>query len=180
MTTRHSRGPRRSRPRTNVAPVDVANIDISAVERSGAERSAGDRTGIYDPAVDGDGSGVAAGEVASLVRPGHWVRVTCPACGVVRVRADRVVVRNCVDDETWSYRARCSECDTTFLGFTPATLALPAIAAGLVVETWTLPIPSPRYSGSALHAVDALELHLAMLEPDWFDQLARVEPLGDR
>lgn len=109
-----------------------------------------------------------------------WVRVTCPECGVVRVRADRVVVRNCVDDESWSYRARCSSCDLTFVGSTPVQLALSAVAAGLPVERWTLPKPSARHAGVALHAVDALELHLALLEPDWLEQLARVEPLGDR
>jgi hypothetical protein len=112
--------------------------------------------------------------------PSHWVRVTCPACGVVRVLASRVVVRNCVDDRSWSYRARCSQCDTTFVETTPESLALPAVAAGLAVELWRLPKPSGRRSGSPLHAVDALELHLALLETDWFDQWARVEPLGDR
>ena len=110
----------------------------------------------------------------------HWVRVTCPACGVVRVLAGWVVVRNCIDDQSWSYRARCSQCDTTFVSTTPESLALPAVAAGLAVEIWRLPRPSPRREGSQFHAVDALELHLALLENDWFDQWARVEPLGDR
>jgi len=109
----------------------------------------------------------------------QWVSVTCPACGVVRVHADLVVVRNCVDDESWSYRARCSGCDTTFVGTTAASLARPAVAAGLAIELWTLPRPSARRTGSPLHAVDALELHLALLEQDWFDQLARVEPPGE-
>jgi len=106
-----------------------------------------------------------------------WVRVTCPECGVVRVRADHVVVRNCTDDQSWSYRARCSSCDTTFIGATPVALALPAVAAGLAVELWTLPKPSARREGSPLQVVDALELHLALLESDWFDEMARVEPL---
>jgi hypothetical protein len=106
-----------------------------------------------------------------------WVRVTCPECGVVRVRADRVVVRNCTDDQSWSYRARCSSCDTTFVGMTPVALALPAVAAGLAVELWTLPKPSARREGSPLQVIDALELHLALLESDWFDEMARVEPL---
>jgi ribosomal protein S27E len=119
--------------------------------------------------------------VSAVDRPtSRWVRVTCPECGVVRVRADHVVVRNCLDDESWSYRARCSECDTVFIGITPAELALPAVAAGIAVELWVLPVSSPRHSGAPIHAVDALELHLALLEPDWFEQLARVEPLGDR
>jgi hypothetical protein len=194
MKSRHPRGHRRSRPRTNTTPtVPVVHIEPVPVER----------TGIYDPVVDAvpvvavtldasaitplifDSIAISPLSIPMIVdpiidRPSHWVRVTCPACGVVRVRAERVVMRNCVDDDTWSYRARCSECEIAFVGFTPATLALPAVAAGLALETWTLPVPSPRYSGSPLHAVDALELHLAMLEDDWFDQLARVEPLGDR
>ena len=58
---------------------------------------------------------------------------------------------------------------------TPAALALPAVAAGLVVELWSLPVPSFRHSGSAIEAVDALELHLALLEPDWFEELSRVQ-----
>src|SRR5689334_4933105 len=68
----------------------------------------------------------------------RWVKVTCPACGVVRVLADHVVVRNCIDDRSWSYRARCSRCDRMFVGPTPEGLALPAVAAGLAVELWRL------------------------------------------
>ena len=109
-----------------------------------------------------------------------WVRVTCPACGVVRVRSDRVVIRNCIDDEAWSYRARCSRCETTFVENTPSALALAAIAAGMIVELWSLPRPSHRHAGVPLHLVDVLELHLALLEPDWLDELARVEPRDER
>jgi hypothetical protein len=98
----------------------------------------------------------------------------------VRVRADVVVVRNCLDDQSWSYRARCSSCDTTFVDATPGSLARPAVAAGVAIELWTLPRPSARRTGLPLRAIDALVLHLALLESDWFDQLARVEPLGER
>jgi hypothetical protein len=117
---------------------------------------------------------------AASTGPSNWVRVTCPACGVVRVRADRVVVRNCTDDQSWSYRALCSRCETVFVANTPSVLALPAIAAGLPVELWTRPKLSGRHEGSPLEAVDALQLHLALLEPDWFEQLERVVPVGDR
>jgi hypothetical protein len=154
MSTRYSHGPRRSRPYSNVGPVEAL------AGFTGSELSA-----LEDCATD---------------RPSDWVRVTCPVCGVVRVRADRVVLRNCTDDLSWSYRAQCSDCNSTFLGFTPESLALPAIAAGVQVETWTMPVPSARRGGSPLRAVDALELHLALLEPDWFDELERVEPQSDR
>jgi hypothetical protein len=111
----------------------------------------------------------------------HWVRVTCPDCGVVRVRTDRVVVRNCVDNQTWTYRANCSQCGAVFLGDTPESLALAAIGAGVSVETWTLPVASTRRPGPPIEATDILELHLALLEHDWFDRLAQVRPpLGDR
>jgi hypothetical protein len=110
----------------------------------------------------------------------HWVRVTCPTCGIVRVPPDGVVIRNCVDDQSWTYRARCSQCHKLFLGITPESLARVGLASGVAVETWTLPLPSARRPGSPLRALDALELHLALLEPDWFDDFARVlPPLGD-
>jgi hypothetical protein len=157
MTGGHSHGPRRSRPHPS-GP------------RPTTDRRDHDRSPVAPALMDDP---VVAGAV-------HWVRVTCPTCGVVRVETDRVVVRNCVDDQTWSYRARCSQCDTIFIGFTPESLALPALAAGVSVETWTLPIPSPRRSGSALRAIDALELHLALLDDDWFDQFSQAEPRGDR
>jgi hypothetical protein len=154
MTARNSHGPRRSRPYSNVGPVE-ALAGFTRSERGALEGTTTDR-------------------------PSDWVRVTCPVCGVVRVRADRVVLRNCLDDLSWSYRARCSGCNATFLAFTPESLALPAIAVGVEVETWTMPVPSPRRGGSPLRAVDVLELHLALLEPDWFDELERVEPQSDR
>ena len=109
-------------------------------------------------------------------RAGRWVRVTCPDCGVVRVRSDRVVVRQCLDDQTWSYRARCSKCDVVFVDGTPEALALPALAEGVAVECWTLPRPSPRHDGPPLRALDAVELHLALAEPGWFDRFVQVEP----
>ena len=114
MTPRHSHEPRRPRPHPSgqSSLADLGDGERRAVDLPGRARSA------TDP-------------------PVHWVRVTCPECGVVRVKADRVVVRNCVDDGTWSYRARCSECDTIFLGATPENLALAALAAGVVPETWT-------------------------------------------
>ena len=48
-----------------------------------------------------------------------------------------------------------------FLGNTPEALALAAIAAGVSVETWTLPVPSARRPGAPLQAADLLALHLA-------------------
>ncbi len=128
------------------------------------------------PRVNARPNPVPAAKIGSAT---PWVRVTCPECGIVRVRADRVVVRNCIDDNSWSYRARCSSCDTTFVDTTPVSLALPAVAAGLAVEIWTRPTPSARRGGGPLEMVDALELHLALLEPDWFDQLARTEPFEE-
>jgi hypothetical protein len=158
MTARHSHEPRRSRPHPSLRR-RVAN-------RGEAEPTVLD---LPDPA-----SAAPDGSV-------HWVRVTCPDCGIVRVPTERVVVRNCVDDQTWSYRARCSECGTTFLGDTPDGLALAALAAGVSVEIWTLPIPSARCPGPPIEAADLLALHLALMEYDWFDRLSRVEPpLGDR
>jgi hypothetical protein len=158
MTARHSHEPRRSRPHPS--------LRRRIKDRGGAQPTVIDLPDVDLPAPDGSV---------------HWVRVTCPECGIVRVPTERVVVRNCVDDQTWSYRARCSECETTFLGDTPEGLALAALAAGVSVELWTLPIPSARRPGPPIQATDLLTLHLELLEFDWFDRLSRVEPpLGDR
>ena len=135
--------------------------------------------GSHHPRLRGSAEGPASsdGLAESSLR---WVRVTCPSCGAVRVRADHVVVRKCIDDRSWSYRARCSQCDTMFVGTTPEALALPALAAGLAIELWRLPQPSGRRPGAPMQAVDALELHFALLEPDWFDRWTGVEPRDDR
>jgi hypothetical protein len=158
MTARHSHEPRRSRPHPSLRR-HVANRDV-------AEPTLLDLPDPAQPASDGSV---------------HWVRVTCPGCGIVRVPIEQVVVRNCVDDQTWSYRARCSQCGTTFLGDTPEGLALAALAAGVSVEIWTLPIPSARRPGPPIQAADLLALHLALTEYDWFDRLSGAEPPpGDR
>jgi hypothetical protein len=158
MTARHSHEPRRSRPHPSL-------------RRRVADRRAAEPTLIDLPRVD---EAAPDGSV-------HWVRVTCPECGIVRVPTEQVVVRNCVDDQTWSYRARCSECGTMFVGDTPEGLALAALAAGVSVETWTRSVPSARRPGPPIQAADLLAFHLALMEYDWFDRLSRVEPpLGDR
>ena len=113
---------------------------------------------------------------ANADAPDRCVRVTCPACGVVRVRVNEVVLRNCVDDNSWSYRARCSRCGTLFVAATPPALALPAVTAGVSVEQWSMPVPSARHSAGPIRETDAMALHVALMKPDWFDELLRELP----
>jgi hypothetical protein len=96
----------------------------------------------------------------------------------VSVPIDDVVLRNCVDDRSWSYRARCSSCHTLFVAATTTSLALLAIAAGVPVERWTLPKPSRRRGDGPLRDADARELHRTLLRPDWIDELRRELPPG--
>jgi hypothetical protein len=106
------------------------------------------------------------------------LRVRCPDCSVVRVRANEVTLRNCVDDGRWDYRFRCPRCGRLTAGESTSWLAVEAFAAGSALEVWHLPdeLDEP-HDGPPLSLVDLVELHLALAEPDWYDEM--VGPLGN-
>ena len=84
--------------------------------------------------------------------PSHWVRVTCPACGVVRVRWPIVSSSATASTTRAGRTARCARSATRCSSARrPTALALPAVAAGLAVELWPLPQPSapPRRRADA-------------------------------
>jgi hypothetical protein len=57
-------------------------------------------------------------------------------------------------------------------------LAVEAFAAGSSLEVWHLPAElRERRNGPPLSLVDMVELHLALAEPDWYDEL--VSTLDD-
>ena len=103
------------------------------------------------------------------------VRVQCPDCAVVRVPADQVTLRNCVDDGRWDYWFLCPSCGRLSAGESTSWLAVEAFAAGSALEVWHLPAElRERPEGPPLSLVDLVELHLALAEPDWFDDLLRT------
>ena len=104
---------------------------------------------------------------------GTRIVVQCPDCDEQRVSSADVRLRECVDDETWSYRFTCPSCRRRTVSLTTRVAALGAVVAGVLVETWRL--PSERCElpvGEPLTLVSVLELHELLLEPDWFDRLA--------
>jgi hypothetical protein len=117
----------------------------------------------------------AEAEGANSVESQPWVKINCPDCGIVRVRTGDVTVRHCWDDQSWSYRTRCPECEVVFVRSTSETLADVVLDRGAELETWTLPAElQERPDGPPLQLADLLELHLALIEPDWFDDLASI------
>ena len=108
--------------------------------------------------------------------------VRCPDCRSGRVPAQSVTVRWCLDTNVWSYRARCSSCQITFVAGTREDRAHRALAVGAKLEMWTLPaeLNERPGSGRTIDAVDILELRLALMEPEWFDKLRSITKLDGR
>jgi hypothetical protein len=107
------------------------------------------------------------------MKQGLQVVVECPDCGEVRVPPREVTVRNCLDNGTWSYRFTCPRCHGRTVGKSVEAALLNAVGAGASLEEWTLPAELlERPDGPPFTLVDVLELHLAMLEPDWFDEIS--------
>lgn len=95
--------------------------------------------------------------------------------------AENVTVRHCTDDGRWDYWLRCPVCGQHSAGRSSWWLALEAFAAGSNLEEWSYPdeLREPHL-GPPLNLLDLAELHLAMIEPDWIDSLARVPGSSER
>jgi hypothetical protein len=103
------------------------------------------------------------------------VVVKCPDCFEARLSPERVTLRHCLDDETWSYRFTCPECHVSAVATTGDQAARAAMEAGCPIEIWRLPgeLLEP-HEGPALTLSDILELHEEMQQPDWLDSFARA------
>ena len=104
------------------------------------------------------------------------VVVRCPDCGEQRVPLDSVTLRRCVDDDAWSYRARCPECRFLLADVTSERAALSAVASGADLEEWHVPLELDEHpSGPEFTLGDVLALRLALIEDDWIEQLRRYD-----
>jgi predicted RNA-binding Zn-ribbon protein involved in translation (DUF1610 family) len=107
--------------------------------------------------------------------------VKCPDCGDLRVSPEAVTVRSCVDDGAWSYRFTCPSCHRATVGKSVMKPLMEAVDAGAGFEAWTMPTDlDVRPVGPLFTLADVLELHLLLLEPDWFDELRRCELDSER
>jgi hypothetical protein len=103
------------------------------------------------------------------------LRVYCLDCAVVTVPAHEVVLRNCLDDDRWEYRFTCPICELVSVGPTDRRLALDAFSAGSTVEHWRLPAElQESHAGPPLRMRDLGELHMELLEPEWFAAVERM------
>ncbi len=97
----------------------------------------------------------------------------CATCGDVKLAPSAVTIRNCVDDDGWSYWFICPSCHRRAAASTGGGAAFDAVCAGATLDTWRLPAEIDEWhDGPPLTFVDLCELHLLLLEPDWIDQLA--------
>jgi predicted RNA-binding Zn-ribbon protein involved in translation (DUF1610 family) len=100
--------------------------------------------------------------------------VECPDCGDMRVSPEDVTVRSCIDTDEWSYRFICPKCQLRTIGRSVTAALLDAVDAGADFEAWTLPAGlDEEPTGPPFTLADVLEMHLLLLEPDWFDDLVR-------
>jgi rRNA maturation protein Nop10 len=98
--------------------------------------------------------------------------VRCPECGDRRVSPEAVTVRSCVDNGAWTYRFTCSGCGLPTVGESTLPPLLEAVEAGAGLEAWELPTHLDRRpQGAPFTLADVLELHLLLLEPNWFEEL---------
>ena len=105
----------------------------------------------------------------------HGIIVNCRDCGQIRIAVAAVTIRGCLDDDSWSYRFVCPDCDLPTVEDTSAARALDAVEIGVNLETWHYPIElDEKHDGPKLNLVDVLELHRALIEPDWFETFAKV------
>ena len=100
--------------------------------------------------------------------------VSCQDCGQTRVAIDEVTVRNCLDDAQWSYRFTCNECGRPSVEPTSESRARDALELGVALEAWRYPAElAEPHAGPPLELDDLLELHRALVAPDWFDALVQ-------
>jgi len=100
------------------------------------------------------------------------IRVFCPDCAEVRVPADDVTVRFCVDDSKWSYWFWCPGCGRRAAGTTRPGPALEVISEGGAFATWRLPAELyERHEGPRLGLVDLVDLQLTLMRDDCVDAL---------
>ena len=107
--------------------------------------------------------------------------VKCIECEQLRIDAAAVTIRNCTDDDQWSYRFICPKCELPTVATTHAQGALAAVAAGSSLETWQFPAELAEHpsSGPAFTAADQIELRLALAEPDWIEAMCNPYTRGD-
>ena len=100
------------------------------------------------------------------------IRVDCPDCSEVRVTADEVTLRICVDDAHWTYWFTCPVCECRAAAPTRPGPALDAIAAGAPFETWRLPAElAERHDGPKLQLMDLVDLQLTLMRDDCVEAL---------
>jgi hypothetical protein len=100
------------------------------------------------------------------------IRAQCPTCGDVRLSAGDLTVRVCSDDDSGSYRFRCTGCGAPVAKPASSHIVELLVSSGVRLEMWRRPAELFEYhSGPALTPDDLLDFHVALEQPDWLDEL---------
>jgi len=106
------------------------------------------------------------------------VDAPCPTCGPVRVVADEVAVRVCVDHQSRTYAFRCPACGLRTASPADDHIVAVLTAAGASFDVWYLPdeLREARPGGDPLTNDDLLDFHLLLERQDWFERLTELGP----
>jgi uncharacterized Zn finger protein len=111
-------------------------------------------------------------------RTSATIRVTCPACGDLELRADQVQVLINPEDQRSSYAFRCTICEVVITKPADERVVRILVSSGVAVRPWRIPAEvSEQRHGQPISWDDILELHTLLADPRGselaLDELAR-------
>ena len=100
------------------------------------------------------------------------IRANCPTCGDVQLRANKLVVRVCSDDESGSYTFRCPTCTVAVAKGASKRIVDLLVSSGVrISRSGDAGRVGRTRVGPTLQPDDLLDFHLVLESDDWFSEL---------
>ena len=94
------------------------------------------------------------------------IRVTCPACGDLELRADQVQVLINPVDQRSSYAFRCTECEIVITKPAEERVVRILVSSGVAVRPWRIPAEvAEAREGQPINWDDILDFHNQLCDP---------------
>lgn len=104
------------------------------------------------------------------------IKATCPRCGEVELTPEDIELRVCNFAPASYYTFDCPVCLEQVQKPADDRVIQLLISGGVHAVVWELPREMcESHDGPPLTHDDLLDLHLLLEEPDWFEQLIRVD-----
>lgn len=98
------------------------------------------------------------------------VRVNCPDCGCIEMLAEKVVVRICVDDDSATFRFRCTKCHSVQVVVADDSQIDVLIAVGAKSESWSIPADlRATHSGEVIDVDEVLDFRTELWDTSTSD-----------